>query len=297
MYTQFFGNYLLEKDIITTEQLLDALQEQSKVHLKLGTLAIHEGYMTAGEVDNIIIMQTHQDKKFGELAIEEGYLTEEQVNALLEAQKPDYLLLGQALIEKGILTNTQFENILIEYQSDNEIYNLDLTDFQKKKFDEMIHGLSDYIDELQSKRLVEYLQLLITNLIRFIGNDFTILSPLPCKEYPAVYCVNQNIDGAFTVSSYLDTTEVAAIEFASRYANDSFTEFDDYVKASLEDFLNLHNGLFNVNMSNTYSTELQLLPPEVHTDCLLTFEDEHFILPVIYPFGTLNFIFYISKSK
>ena len=82
MYTQFFGNYLLEKDIITTEQLLDALQEQSKVHLKLGTLAIHEGYMTAGEVDNIIIMQTHQDKKFGELAIEEGYLTEEQVNAL-----------------------------------------------------------------------------------------------------------------------------------------------------------------------------------------------------------------------
>ena len=94
----------------------------------------------------------------------------------------------------------------------------------------MIHGLGDYIDELQSKRLVEYLQLLITNLIRFIGNDFTILSPLPCKEYPAVYCVNQNIDGAFTVSSYLDTTEVAAIEFASRYANDSFTEFDDYVK-------------------------------------------------------------------
>lgn len=148
MYTQFFGNYLLEKDIITTEQLLDALQEQSKVHLKLGTLAIHEGYMTAGEVDNIIIMQTHQDKKFGELAIEEGYLTEEQVNALLEAQKPDYLLLGQALIEKGILTNTQFENILIEYQSDNEIYNLDLTDFQKKKFDEMIHGLGDYIDRI-----------------------------------------------------------------------------------------------------------------------------------------------------
>ncbi len=83
----FFGNYLLEKDIITTEQLLDALQEQSKVHLKLGTLAIHEGYMTAGEVDNIIIMQTHQDKKFGELAIEEGYLTEEQVNALFRGSE------------------------------------------------------------------------------------------------------------------------------------------------------------------------------------------------------------------
>ena len=69
MYTQFFGNYLLEKDIITTEQLLDALQEQSKVHLKLGTLAIHEGYMTAGEVDNIIIMQTHQAVSYTHLTL------------------------------------------------------------------------------------------------------------------------------------------------------------------------------------------------------------------------------------
>ena len=30
MYTQFFGNYLLEKDIITTEQLLDALYDSRR---------------------------------------------------------------------------------------------------------------------------------------------------------------------------------------------------------------------------------------------------------------------------
>ena len=97
MYTQFFGNYLLEKGILTTSQLTDALTEQSKVHIKLGTLAIHAGYMTAGEVDSVVVLQTHQDKKFGELAIEEGYLTEEQVQSLLDAQTPDYLLLGQVL--------------------------------------------------------------------------------------------------------------------------------------------------------------------------------------------------------
>ena len=27
--------------------------------------------------------------------------------------------------------------------------------------------------------------------------------------------------------------------------NEEFTEFDEYVQASLEDFLNLHNGLYN----------------------------------------------------
>jgi len=294
MYTQFFGNYLLERRILTTEQLVDALAEQTKVHIKLGTLAIHAGFMTAGEVDSVVIMQTHQDKKFGELAIEEGFLTEEQVTSLLESQTPDYLLLGQVLIEQKILTNTEFENLLIEYQSENEIYDLDISDFQKKKFDEMISNLCEISDSSQETRLVEYLQLFVNNLIRFIGNDFTLLNLIPCQEYPSVYCVAQNIYGNFKIQSHLDTDETAAIEFASRYADESFFNFDEYVKASLEDFLNLHNGLFNVNMSNEYSYELMLTPPEVHTNELICYNTTHFILPVIYPFGTINFIFAIS---
>lgn len=297
MYTQFFGNYLLEKNIITTEQLLDALQEQSKVHLKLGTLAIHEGYMTAGEVDNIVIMQTHQDKKFGELAIEEGYLTQEQVDTLLQSQKPDYLLLGQVLIEKGILSNKQFESILIEYQSENELYDTDSSYFGKKQFDDMLHDVCNLLDDHQQTRLVEYMQLLVTNLIRFIGNDFTILSPFPCMEYPTAYGVQQLVHGDFEIDSLLDTNESTAVEFASRYANDCFVEFDEYVKASLEDFLNLHNGLYNVNMSNAYSSELMLTPPQVHTNEVVEFEEEHYILPVIYPFGTINIVFSIVAPQ
>lgn len=294
MYTQFFGNYLLEKGILTTSQLTDALTEQSKVHIKLGTLAIHAGYMTAGEVDSVVVLQTHQDKKFGELAIEEGYLTEEQVQSLLDAQTPDYLLLGQVLIEQGILTNTQFENLLIEYQSENEICDLDLSNFQKKKFDEMVSQICEFSDFVQEERLVEYLQLFVNNLIRFIGNDFTLLNPIPCNEYPSVYGVAQTVYGSFELQSFLDTNETTAIEFASRYANESFSDFDEYVKAALEDFLNLHNGLFNVNMSNEYSLELMLTPPEAHINEVIGYDAPHCILPIIYPFGTLNFVFAIS---
>ena len=78
MYAQFFGNYLLSHGI-TKEQLMHAMQEANNEHPKLGTLAMHAGYMSASEVDRVIIMQTHEDKRFGELAIREGYLTEAQV--------------------------------------------------------------------------------------------------------------------------------------------------------------------------------------------------------------------------
>jgi hypothetical protein len=58
----------------------------------------------------------------------------------------------------------------------------------------------------------------------------------------------------------------------------------------VEDFLNLHNGLFNVNVSNEYSLELELTPPSIEQNELLTFEHEAYLLPIIYPFGTLHFI-------
>ncbi len=74
-----------------------------------------------------------------------------------------------------------------------------------------------------------------------------------------------------------------------------FQEFDEYVRSSLNDFLNLHNGIFSVNMSNERSIELELAPPVTETDELLTFEKETYLLPIVYPFGMIHFIFEIYK--
>lgn len=49
MYTQAFGNYLLNTSAVTSEQLLAALSAQATAHVNLGTLAVHRGYMTAVE--------------------------------------------------------------------------------------------------------------------------------------------------------------------------------------------------------------------------------------------------------
>jgi CheY-specific phosphatase CheX len=81
-----------------------------------------------------------------------------------------------------------------------------------------------------------------------------------------------------------------AVTFASRYAKMDFDAFDEYVQASLEDFLNLHNGLFSVNMSNNNSIELKLDPPESCESTILEMEPTSFIIPIIYPFGTVYMI-------
>jgi len=295
MYTQFFGNFLLSRGIVTSEQLIEAIKEQSSTHLKLGTLAIHAGFMTASEADNILIMQTHQDKRFGELAVEGGYLTEKQVETLLKMQKPDYLLLGQILIKKRIISNTDFENLTTDYQSENEIMDLDMTVEQKEVIDDMLVNYCDFNGHPETEKAVKYLNLLFNNLIRFIGEDFTPLNPMPCPEFPTNYSVVQvTKSDTITITSVIDMDDDTATAFASRYVNEQFSEFNDYAKASLEDFLNLHNGLFNVNLSNDYSEEFHLEPPEVHKFDVLTLGQYSYLFPIIFPFGTISFIFAFS---
>lgn len=296
MYAQFFGNYLLSRDIVTKEQLITALQKKASTQIKLGTLAIHAGYMTASEVDRIIIMQTHQDKRFGELAISEGYLTELQVTELLKTQIPDFLLLGQALIEDGIIDNQKFQDLIIDYQSINELDDFNYSDETQDNITHMVENFFVLTERPLSSYEISFFRLLLSNLIRFIGDDFTLVPPSLCTEYPTNYCVSQKINGDFSIRTYLDMPEDACIAFASRYVGDTFTEFDEYVQSSLEDFLNLHNGLFNVNISNDASVELELEPPVTETSELLTFEVETYLLPIVYPFGTIYFIFELFKS-
>lgn len=289
MFSQFFGNFLLSKGVVTTEQLLQAIKEQHSRHLKVGTLAIHSGYMTANEVDNIVIRQTHEDKRFGEIAVEEGYLTEEQLMTLLQAQTPDYLLIGQILVDDGVLTNAQLEELITAYQKENQLSELEGK--HKDNLDYLVRNLMLFSTLEIPEYLIKYLTLLFNNLIRFVGEDFTPLNPTFYPEYVTDHCSSQTIDGDFQIVSYIDVNEEAAIAFASRYVGEEFTEFDEYVQASSEDFLNLHNGLFNVNVSNEDSVELHLNAPVSMRNTMISSAEKLILLPILYPFGILNFLF------
>ena len=295
MFTQFFGNYLLTQGAVTQEQLFSAMKKLAGTRMRLGTLAIHAGYMTASEVDKILIEQTHTDKKFGEIAVEQGYLTDEQVAELLSAQSPDFLLLGQILVDDGVISNSDFEHYISDYRAQNEMLDLDLT---KDNHDIVSKLLKKFFvaSEIPPTRFgVMYIELLFNNFVRFLGEDFTILTCSEIKAYPVERCIKQSVLGDYSISAYLSMDDSTAAQFASRYVGDEFLEFDEYVQASMEDFLNLHNGLFIVNVSNESSMDLSISTPEVVEELILDFENRSYHFPILYSFGTVNFILEVVK--
>lgn len=294
MFAQFFGSYLLNNKAVSNEDLLEAISRLKKARIKLGTLAMHRGFMTAKEIDEVCMMQSREDKRFGEIAIARNYLTDSQVEELLKAQNPDYLLLGQILVDMNVLTNAQLEELFLKYQNETEIYDMDME--SQANFDQLMKKFLLVSERQMPTELVDYLKLFFNNLLRFVGEDFMPMSPVPSSEFPVNYAVEQQISGDVKKKTFIDMSKETAVIFASRFAKMEFKEFDEYVKASIEDFLNLNNGLYGVNISNNYSKEIALNPPTVVDKDILELPKDSYVIPFAYPFGTIHLILMGNKQ-
>ncbi len=291
MFTQFFGNYLLNEKLVSPEQLVDGLQQKADTRLKLGILAINSGYMTSSQVERVHEMQTRMDKRFGDIATELGYITAEQVEELLKSQQIGYLLLGQALVDKNYISNYDFEKAIRFYKDKYTLTDEDIELSRTEKIMEMINVFFPIPDD--NKTLYcDYIELLIKNLVRFIGDDFTLLDPVDFEDSSnELFKVTQDIEGTgLNVNTSVFASKPVIIEFASRFIKEPLVGINEYTEAAVCDFLNLHNGLFTVNVSNNRGLELKLTPPFFFNNRVENEGKEVLVLPVFFTFGTVNFL-------
>lgn len=297
MYAQLFGNYLISNNLVTNDQLIKAMELASTSSLKLETKLIHSGLVSGKDIESSLAEAENFGFEFSDVIVRDELIDISTLKGLDGYDAPRYLILGQCLVETGVFTWSSLENAIVDYQSSTEIFELDIDPTKKKEVNQLIQDLFDMAGKPITGDAVSYIELLFNNLSSYIGDDYTVLSPLSITEYPINFCVLQSISGALCINSYLDMGKDVSLAFASRYAKEEFTEFNDYVSAAIEDFLNLHNGLYIVNMSNEYNMELNLDPPFVSESGMLLDEEGTFLLPVVYPFGTLNFLINVQYAE
>lgn len=290
MFNQYFGNYLFSNNYITKDELLQALSRQAKTKLSLGMIALYLGTMSASEVAHVMTIKKEENKQFGEVAIKNGYLTHPQVVELLNTKAPDFLVLGQILIEDGVFTYESFENILTDYRSQSEFFDLELNDENRNDFHRLVEDFAILSETAIPDFGKSYIELLYNNFVRYIGDDFSSLPPSFYSEFPTDNCVSQTIEGNYVINTYFNMDDATAIAFAERYSGESFDEVNEYVIAAMEDVLNLHNGLFIVNASNDRLNELSIGVIEQHPNTILSFPNTTSVFPICYSFGIVYFI-------
>lgn len=290
MFAQFFGGYLLNKKLVTSEDLTQAFEDKKHTRMRLGVLAINAGLMTADQVEHVNITQQSVDKRFGDLAVELGYVTDEQVEELLSQQPTEYLLLGQTLVNNGVLTNAQFEQAINDYKTDNELTDSDLEGSKNESMNKLVTEFYHLEEASDARMLTDYVAMLFRNIIRFIDSDFTPLEAMIIREFDAEHLIEQRITGTYSAVTCITADKDVYCEFAKRFAGENFGDVTGYENETVGEFLNVVNGLFAVNQSNDGGAELTMTPQRAMTGEKITFEKPAFFIPVVFGFGEVDFM-------
>lgn len=264
MFSQYFGNYLLNKGLITTEQLTKALEVYHSTHVKLGVIAVDKNYLSPAQVEKIHNIQRQKDMLFGQIAISLGYLTSEQVEEMLSTQKNNHLQLAQAIVNEGYMSIEEFSIALNDYKNKYSLTEDRFEAIKNGNIDAIVQVLLSEQSE-SAQRYVEYITLFIKNMVRFIDSNIYIeLAPFTLIQRHD-WIVRQQINGYKNLDSFILANEEVFLKIASKFAEEELVSVDELAQASVSEFLNLHNGIYLVNLSNR-GIELSMNPQVVYRD-------------------------------
>ncbi|PKM93500.1 MAG: hypothetical protein CVU84_15080 [Firmicutes bacterium HGW-Firmicutes-1] len=289
MFSAFFGNYILNKGLVSAEDLSSVLKNQKEVRLKLGVLAINSGFMNATQVQEIHELQALKDKRFGELAIEKNYLSQEQLDLILQQQKSEHLILAQALIDENLMSMSTFEKELLEYKAAHSLTDEQFDALKDGNVDIVVNAFLSFDDTELAHVYREYVSLIFKNIIRFIDSDVRIEEAQTITSMQSPFMFTQKITGEMEMITSIAGDSETLIAFAGKYADEAFTEMDDYAKDSIGEFLNLHNGLFTVNMSNI-GVELDLTVQTNQENATLKADKIFYRIPFYLSFGEFDLV-------
>lgn len=125
MGVQFFGEFLIDRWVVTRGQLIEALELQAYRNPRAGAIAVQKGYLTEQQVEQINQKQRSTDQRFVDLAVSMGLLTREQAEEILLYQKNNHLYLGEALLELGHITEDILERELAIFREEQAVYELE----------------------------------------------------------------------------------------------------------------------------------------------------------------------------
>jgi len=124
MSIKFFGQFLLERNLIDAKSLLEAIRFQESRNMKFGAYAISKGFLEKVQVKRLHEEQKRNDMMIGQLAIKLEMISEEQVDEILTMQKNDHVCIGEAIVVKGFVSQEVIDRELDAFREEQSVYSM-----------------------------------------------------------------------------------------------------------------------------------------------------------------------------
>lgn len=275
MFSQFFGNYLLENQKITAEQFASCIEYTKANRVKLGLIAEAEGKLSSSQANELNYLQMNSDKRFGDLAVEKGYLTETDVEYLLGRQGNPYLIFVQALQENGLFTLDEINKDLISFQEANHFSDKVMEAIKNADIDNLLPAFVD----VEDNRYHNMIGLALRNIIRFVSSYLRIGKGSFVSSISARYLAYQRTTGDYEGFLGFCSDDDGILAIAEGYAKETFGTVDEDALDSVGEFTNCVNGLHAAELSYS-NVHMDMMPPELLFDASLEDDSTFYLLPI-----------------
>ena len=291
MISKILGNYLISKGKITPEQLNDVLEEITRVRVKLGLIAVAEGMITQEQADKINRLQAVMDKRFGDIAVIKGYLTEKQVDELLRLQGNPYLAFAQALENLNLIKITELDDMMRQYQAENEFTNSSMEDLKSDDVDRVLPlflppDAAEYLDMAGGG---------LRTMMRCVDNNVMLMKAYFDKQYLADNGAMQLVEGEKPVTCAFAGNGQALLPTASCFGHEEFEKVDEDALDAVAELINCINGLYASDMSQQ-RIEMELCPPEFSASISGFYSEKMLVLPIEVYGETVQVLITIGNS-
>lgn len=256
MVASILGHYLMSKEVITVKEFKAILKEQEKSRVKLGLIAVAEGFMSVKEADRVNRLQAIMDKRFGDIAIENNLLTEGQVATLLRKQGNPYLSFAQALENLNIMTLQQLEHWVVSYQNENH---LSPSDMEALKSDDVDNILHIFLPS-EGQQYSELAGVAIRAMLRLVDRDIYIGKSSLIETCVMDNSAMQTVEGKNGYQLILAGRVEGLLPTARLFGKEEFATVDMDALDAIGELLNVINGLYVSSQKDSGSYEM--CPPE-----------------------------------
>ncbi|MEM9601614.1 MAG: hypothetical protein AAGA11_02015 [Pseudomonadota bacterium] len=253
MGAKFFGQFLLEKALISKSQLLLALDVQRECNPTIGALAVDQGYLTEYQAHQINIDQQRFDKRFGDLAVEKGFLNRGQVDKLFSLQSSRRRYFGEILVEQGVLDSDTVKRELALHAEENAV----VVDSYNATIEAHVHAAL-------VRQSVDTLTRLFLRVLKANVQVSQVVSALPESNERTVWHQQYHMPSPVRIGWTMNRDVAATVSTA--FLGTDLSDNDAVRNDSVAEFLNIVLG--HIAAGYATQSELSHLDPPVFQDAV-----------------------------
>ena len=257
MLDRLMGAFMVEKGLMSKNQLDQVIKAQESNRAKLGVVAVSEKLMTIAQAEPVNALQASMDMRFGDIAVERGYLTDAQVERLLKLQGNSYMAFVQAVVDQGILPMEKIPEVENEYETYVGATAIDMVELKTGNIDNIVplflHTGNESYKGLFSMAIKALYRLVDTHV--YIGKSYVVNSVR--EEVIGYQHFHGDVSGVVAIAGKKDSV----IRLAIDYTKEEFIETSEDALDATCELINCINGLYATEQSKK-EVKIELNPPD-----------------------------------